>query len=211
MYKLYYKPATASLCVHWMLIELGVPFELQPVDTDAPRTAEYLRLNPTGQVPTLIADGRPVTESAAILMLLAERHPEAGFARAAGSPERAAYLELMVYLANALLPAFRNLFYVEDFAAPEWRADSIARAGGRIAAVFDRLDARLSDGRAFLLDEAIAAPDYLLTMLARWSRSMPKPASDWPDLGRYVARMKQRPGLREVHAREGLTDWIDQP
>jgi glutathione S-transferase len=209
MYKLYYKPATASQCVHWMLIELGAPFELELVDTTTPRTPEYLRLNPTGQVPTLIVDGAPVTESAAILMLLAERHPQAGFAPAPGSPERAPYFELMVFLANALLPAFRNLFYADEFAPPEGQADSIARAGARIGAVFDRLDARLADGRTFLLGEAITAPDFLLTMLARWSRNMPRPASDWPNLGPYLARMKKRPGLREVHAREGLTDWID--
>src|SRR6187549_2046606 len=114
MYKLYYKPATASQCVHWMLIELGVPFELALVDTTTPRSPDYLRLNPIGQVPTLIVDGAPVTESAAILMLLAERHPEAGFAPPPGDPGRAAYLELMVYLANALLPAFRAWFYIDD-------------------------------------------------------------------------------------------------
>src|SRR5436190_19659605 len=188
MYKLYYKPSTASQCVHWMLIELGVPFELERVDTEAPRSPGYLRLNPTGQVPTLVVEGSPVTESAAILMLLAERHPEAGFAPAPASPERAAYLELMIYLANALLPAFRNLFYVADFASPDAQADSAARAGARIAAVFDRVDARLADGRAFLLGDEITAPDFLLTLLTRWSRNMSRPATAWPNLGAYVAR-----------------------
>jgi glutathione S-transferase len=34
-YTLYYMPATASMCVHWMLIELGVPFETVLVDFEA--------------------------------------------------------------------------------------------------------------------------------------------------------------------------------
>jgi glutathione S-transferase len=208
MYTLYYKPSTASLCVHWMLIELGVPFELKLVDTDAPRSPEYLRLNPTGQVPTLVVDGEAHAESAALLMLLAERHPQAGFAPAVGSPERAAYLELTVYLANALLPAFRNLFYAEDFAGAAHAADSIEHARARIEAAWTLIDQRLADGRPFLLGQDMRAPDFLLTMLTRWSRNQPRPATAWPHLAAYVARMKQRPGLREVHAREGLTEWI---
>lgn len=211
MYKLYYSPSTASLCVHWMLIELGVPFETVEIDfdTEAQKAADYLKLNPNGQVPTLIVDGAPVTESAAILMLLAERHPEAGFAPAPGSAERAAYLELMVYLANALLPAFRNWFYIADYAGPAHEADVLGHVRTRIETVWTRLDERLSDGRSFLLGEEMRAPDFLATMLTRWSRNMPRPATSWPNLGAYVDRMRGRPGLREVHAREGLAEWIN--
>jgi glutathione S-transferase len=50
--------------------------------------------------------------------------------------------------------------------------------------------------------------DFLLTMLTRWSRNMPRPATHWHHLGQYIGRMKQIPSLREVHAREGLTEWI---
>ena len=58
-------------------------------------------------------------------------------------------------------------------------------------------------------------PDRALTpaepcpILARWSRNMPRPAAAWPHVKAYLDRMRARPGLREVHAREGLTDWID--
>ncbi|HET9159081.1 MAG TPA: glutathione S-transferase, partial [Caulobacteraceae bacterium] len=151
-YTLYYSPGTASLCVHWMLVELGVPFELVKLDLEAKaqKDADYLRLNPSGQVPTLIVDGAPVTESAAILMLLAERHPQGGFAPSPGHAERADYLSLMVYLANVLLPSFRNWFYVGDFAGAAHEADSLDHAKGRIEAVWSQLDARLADGRDYL-------------------------------------------------------------
>ena len=54
MYTLYYSPGTASMCVHWMLIELGEPHELVKVDIEAGehRKPEYLKLNPSGVVPT---------------------------------------------------------------------------------------------------------------------------------------------------------------
>jgi glutathione S-transferase len=208
MYALYYAPGTASLVVHWMLLELGVPFELRRVDLKAPRTPEHLALNPSGQVPVLVVDGAPVTESAAILMLLAERHPEAGFASPPGSPLRGAWLQEMVWLANGLMPPFRLWFYDGEGEGPGPQAVRAA-AGAKIEAALARLDGRLADGRAFLLGDGITTVDLLATMLCRWARAMPRTAESWPRLGAYLRRMKARPALREVHAREGLTDWIE--
>ena len=77
MYTLYYSPGTASMAVHWALIEMGVRFEAVSLDFDAgeQKAAAYRKLNPAGRVPTLVVDGQPYAESAALLMLLAERHP----------------------------------------------------------------------------------------------------------------------------------------
>src|SRR5689334_6874281 len=141
------------MAVHWMLIELGVPFALELVDLDggAQDSAAYRKLNPAGRVPVLILDGKPYAESAALLMLLAERHPRAGLAPDPGSPDRAEWLSGMVYLANVLLPAFRDWFYAEKDGAGEG-ADAVkALAQTRIEGVWDRLDAQLADGRGFLL------------------------------------------------------------
>src|SRR5512138_2821117 len=104
MYTLYYSPGAASMVVHLMLLELGVPHRLERVnlDKDVPRSAEYLRLNPRGQVPTLVVDGHPYFESAALVMILAERHPDAGLAPLPGSERRAAWYQWFVFLASAL-------------------------------------------------------------------------------------------------------------
>jgi glutathione S-transferase len=79
------------MVVHLALLEIGCPHRLVKVDfaSDAQHSAEYLRVNPRGQVPTLVIDGKPYFESAALLMLLAERHPEAGLAPPVGNPLRA--------------------------------------------------------------------------------------------------------------------------
>ena len=211
MYTLYYAPSTASLAVHWLLIELGVPFDLVPVDLEssAQKSAAYLRLNPSGHVPTLIVDGVPHAECAALLMLLAERHAQAGLAPAAGSRERADYLQWMFYLANTLQPAFRNWFYADEPAGPENVEASKRQARAKIERVWERFDALFADGRPFLLGTRLSVADFLLTMLTRWSRNMPRPATEFPHLASYVARMRAMPSLREVHARENLTDWIN--
>jgi glutathione S-transferase len=208
-YLLFYSPGTASLAVHWMLIELGVAFEAEPVDIKAERSAAYLALNPAGRVPTLVVDGAPVSESAALLMLLAERHPEGGFAPAAGAPGRAAWLETMLVLANGLSPAMRDWFYADKDGDPAGAEAVQALARRRIEGVFERLDGMLADGRPHLLGEAVTTADLLATMLMRWSRNMERPATSWPNLGPYVTRMRARPAFAEVCRREGLSEWLN--
>ena len=75
VYTLYYAPGTASMVVHLALLEIGAPYRLELVDLDASRERDpaYLRLNPQGTVPTLVVDDRVLTESAALLMVLADR------------------------------------------------------------------------------------------------------------------------------------------
>lgn len=208
-YLLYYAPGAASLAVHWMLIELGVAFRAERLDLEAgdQRLESFLRINPAGRVPALVTDGRVHTESAALLMLLAERHADAGLAPAAGDPQRGAWLELTVYLANTLSPAMRDWFYADKDGAPA-DADAIRRlARRRIESAWDRLDAILGDGRPYLAGDRLTTVDLLATMLMRWSRNMPRPATTWPHIGPYVVRMRGRKAFQEVCDREGLSDW----
>jgi glutathione S-transferase len=64
---------------HIALREIGVTFESRPISLAKKETRipAYLALNPEGKVPTLLIDGRPLTEVAAILFYLAKRFPEA--------------------------------------------------------------------------------------------------------------------------------------
>jgi glutathione S-transferase len=208
-YTLYYSPGTASLCVHWMLIEMGIPFEARLVDIDRneQRDPAYLRLNPAGRVPTLIVDGAAYGESAALLMLLAERHPDARLAPAAGSAARADWLEWMVFLANTLLPAMRDWFYAAKDGEPDDAAAVKALARKRIEGAYAKLDARLADGRQYLIGDRLSTVDLLAIMLMRWSRNMPKPATTWPHALPYIQRLRDLPSFVEVNRREGLKDW----
>lgn len=209
MYLLYYSPGTASMAVHQTLIELAVPHELRMVDFDAKeqRSADYLRLNPNGTVPTLVVDERPVYECAALLMLLAERHPEAGLAPAPGAPARATWLQWMLHFANTLQPAFRQWFYPQDFARPEHEAESKEFARRRIEAAWTRLDAHLAAHGPHVAGDAFGVADIYATMLMRWSRNMPRTATAWPALAALAQQVKARPSWRRLYEIEGLTEW----
>ena len=209
MYILYYAPGAASLAVHWLLIELGVPFEARRLDLEAQehKRPEYLALNPNGVVPTLLIDGKPVYESAALISLLAERHADARLSPAVGTAERTTYLQWMFHLSNTLQPAFRTWFYPEGAAGVANVDAARGEARPRIEAAWDRIESHLLSAGPMMCGEGLSAVDFFATMLMRWSRKMPRPATSWPAIASYVARMKSRPTFRELYAREGLTEW----
>ena len=209
MQVLYYAPGAASLLVHWLLIELDVPHELRRVDLDAREQKQpgYLALNPAGVVPTLVVDGRPMSEAAAIATWLAEAHPDAGLLPAVGEPAREAVTQWMFHLANAVQPLFRLWWYPHE-AAGESNADAAREAVlPRIEACWDRIDAHLGAHGPYLLGDAVSVADFYLTMLMRWSRNMPQPATSWPHLAAHAQRMRARPSFRTLYEREGLEEW----
>lgn len=208
-YTLYLTPSTASMAVHWMLIELGVPFEVVSLDfaRNEHKTPEYLKLNPLGRVPTLVIDGTPYTESTAQLMILAERHPQAGLAPAPDDPQRAKWLETMVWIANNLQPALRDWFYADKDGPPTGASAVRDLARRRIHAAWPHIAGLLADGRPYLFGERPGCVDFLAAMVMRWSRNMPQPANDDPVLAAFLARMGELPSYQELCRREDLVPW----
>jgi glutathione S-transferase len=212
VYTLYYSPGTASLAVHLALLEIGVPFDLVEVTVPFdPRTnPAYLTLNPRGQVPTLVVEGRAYFESSALLMLLAERHPDARLAPATSTPERAAYYQWMAFLATALGAPYRQWFYPADLGAreghplPDVVRDAVRR---KIEDGWAFVDAHLAANGPYLLGAQWSAVDLLALMYLRWSRNMPRPATTWPALRRYADALRARPSWKRLCELEGLTEW----
>ncbi len=205
-YELMYSPGAASLAPHILLRELGVTFSLSLIDTraGAHKTPAYLKLNPNGRVPTLIADGRPVFESAAICLLLCERHP--GLAPAPGSPARPGFLQWMVFLTNTLQEAFMAYFHADHYAATAAaQAEVKARAEATVGTLFGRLEQALAAGGPWLCGDGFSAADIYLFMLTRWGRNLAAPpAKTLPLIGRHYAAVGARPATREAFAAEGL-------
>ncbi|TAL98842.1 MAG: glutathione S-transferase, partial [Rhodanobacter sp.] len=190
------------------LLEIGAPHNLERVDLDAgqQRSAAYLALNPNGVVPTLVVEGVPHGEAAALTMLLAERHPVSAVAPAPGSAQRADYLQWMFYLANSLQPLFRQWFYPGDHLPAA--ADSIKEAAQRgIEKCWSHIDAHLATHGPYMLGDRFSVVDLYALMLMRWSRNMPRPATAWPQLDALATRLKARPSWKQACATEGLLEW----
>ncbi|MCS4233582.1 glutathione S-transferase family protein [Stenotrophomonas sp. BIGb0135] len=206
---LYGSSSTASLVVHWLLIELGIEHELVLLDFDTreQKSAAYLALNPAGVVPTLVLDGQVLTEAAAIALHLADLHPQAGLLPPVGSPQRGEAYRWMFWCANTVQPAYRAWFYADEMAGAENSEATRQHARQRLEAAWQRLADHLQGAGPYVLGDQLSVVDFMLVMLLRWSRNMPTPGDRWPVLKAYADRLKARPAFIEVYRREGITDW----
>lgn len=209
MRALYYSPGSASMLVHWLLIELGLPVELRRIDMQAgdQKRPDYLALNPNGVVPTLVEDGRPMIEAAAIAMTLADRHAIGRLAPGMDSPDRAAYVQWMFHLANAVQPLFRIWWYPHEVAGEANVALAHECVRPRIEAAWQRIDDHLAANGPFMLGAGPSVVDFYLAMLMRWSRNMPVPADHWRHLAALASKLKARPSFAALYEAEGLTEW----
>lgn len=210
MYTLFYSPGSASMVIHQALLEIGAPHKLKLLDFDkrAQHDPAYLKLNPQGVVPTLLIDGRPMVESAALLMILADRHPEAKLAPTLGTVEREQWYQWIVFLSNSLAATYRFWFYPADLGSAEHSAEVRAALQRKIESVWDRLDTHLAANGPYMLGKEFSAVDLLLTMLMRWSRNMPRSALQWQALKRLADNVRARESWKTMCEREGLTEWV---
>ncbi len=156
-------------------------------------------------VPTLIVDGQACGEAAALLILLSERYPNAGLAPKPGTSDRPGFLQGMFFLANTVQPLFRRWFYPADGGPPELEAAIKDNARQGLEAAWDRIDGRLAGGG--YMAGGFGVLDMHLTMLCRWSRNMPKPATRWPHIAAYIEKTAARRSWIDVHLAEGLEPW----
>jgi glutathione S-transferase len=180
MLTLYFAPGASSMAPHIALHEIGCAFEAIAVSfrRDENRTAEFLALNPLGQVPLLVIDGRPLTEVAGILFYLAKAHPEADLLPddAEGQGRVVAW---MSYIAATVHPARRQGL---EHAQRIW-AVTEARLGGPDWAV---------GGRYSIADI------HLFRLFWRFVGSLNPPREAFPNLVAHYERMMQRPAVRKT-------------
>jgi glutathione S-transferase len=107
---LYFAPGSSSMAVHIALHEVGALFEAKPMSFHKQdmRTAAFRAINPAGKVPTLVVDGRPLTEVAGCLFYLAKRFPEAKLLPAGDIDAEAQAVSWMSFIASTLHPARRQ-------------------------------------------------------------------------------------------------------
>lgn len=210
MIRLHYAPGNASLAPHLLLRELGQPFELVLVDRERneQRSAAYLQLNPNGLIPVLTDGDVVLYETAAILLHLADRHPQAGLLPALGSAARAEAYKWLCWLSSGLQVTMGRYFYPERELPPAF-PEAIAllreRAEARAGELLDILDAEFArHGGPWVLGAQYSAVDPLAFMMCRWTRGLRRPARSLPHLGPYVQRMLERPATQSLWAAEGL-------
>jgi glutathione S-transferase len=209
MIDLYYMPGAASLPVHALLEEVGADYRLVRVVKEGGKIEppELERLNPHRRVPTMTDDGLVMYESAACVMYLSDRFPEASLAPAIGTPERALWYRWLTYLTNTVQAAFMVFFYPERYTADPAGADAVkAQAAASLAGMRDFVEGELSASGPYLLGERFTSADLYLYMLTRWGRRLESKWWDERCLGAHYRLLGERPAVRRMRAQEGLDD-----
>jgi len=205
MYKLYGSPGSASTAPHCVLEEIGEPYEFVAVDISGEaRDPAYLKLNPHGRVPTLVVDGKPMYESAAICAYLADRHPKAGLAPAFDDATRPAYMQWMIYLTNTVQELLLQTFYSDRCTThPEEAPHIAAKAKERAGVAFGTIEKALQASGPYLLGARASAADIYLLMLARWYDPQDEFARRFPAIARNRDLIAARPGTAKGLAANG--------
>jgi glutathione S-transferase len=199
--RLHYRPGTASMAPHAALAEIGVEYELvEVVRDDAGRVpADYLALNPSGRVPTLEDGALVVTESAAILLHLGDRYPDAHLIPDVGTVERTELYRSLLNQTNTLQPALMRVMYPERYGEAGVREAAVADAQEQV----ERLDGQLAN-RLWLVGNERTAADLFLFMLTRWGRHLDPPAWDRPNIRAHFVRTLALPGVGRMMDEQGL-------
>ena len=195
--RLHYLPGSAAMAPHAALAEADADYELVRVvrdDSGRPSTA-YLALNPSGRVPTLEDGDLVLSESAAIVVHVADRFPESGLLPTLGTDARSEALRWLFFLTNTVQPTLLHVMYPDRYGT----AGVEEQARGDAAALFDRIDADLA-GRDWLVGDRRTGADLFLFMVARWARHLDPKAWDRPNLGTHYDRAAALPGVERMLA-----------
>jgi glutathione S-transferase len=204
MYTLYWRTDTGCFAPQAVLEEVGAAYELHPIDTKAGehRTAAFLALNPRGQVPALrLPDGTVITESAAMVLHIADAHPAAGLLPPPGDSARAqAYRWLFFCVANIYEPVLRyNYSYTDRYTDDAGGRDGVRAAAARqMRESFAIIEHALDPG-PYLLGARYSVADLYLTMLAVWD-SAASGVGGCPRIQALCARVRERPAVARIWA-----------
>ena len=206
MMKLYGFGPSRWLRVLWAIKELEVECELVPVRIPAGEhlTPEFLLLNPAHKIPVLVDGDLVLTESAAIVLYLAEKYPSKGLLPSDPAQRAQVYRWIMFTMTELDQPLWRivrhSFLYPEDKRSP---AD-IALAREDFADMARVLEQRLA-GREFIVGNAITAADCVAAYTIDWANEF-KLLEALPQLRTYLERMYARPRapLRFAAAGKGM-------
>ncbi len=199
--KLFFSPGACSLSPRIVLLEAGLPFESQRVDTKTKTLVgggDYWAITDKGYVPALQLDsGEVLTEGPAIVQYLADLRPASGLAPAAGTIERVRLQEMLNYITSEIHKTLGAMF------DPGFDDNAKANLKKKAGVRFDWLSKKLANQDYLMGSQFTVADAYLFTVL-NWCGWLGIDLSQWPVLSAYQARVSSRPKVQEALKAEGL-------
>ncbi len=201
---LYGARGAGSVPVEAALRLIGLPYRLIEQDLDPRELDRRLSaINPMRQVPALVLpSGELMTESAAILLWLADAHPKAGLAPTPEAPARAAFLRWLAFVSAAIYA----LYWVRDepsrvVEGEAAQAELKAQLHERISQCWTIMDRQI-EPTPYLAGGALSVLDLYVATVSRWSPGRPAFFAAAPKLAAVVRLVDADPRLEQL--------WLDR-
>jgi len=191
---LYHAAPSRSSIVHWMLEEVGEPYDIHLVSFKKGENLkpEYLAVNPMGKVPALRHGNVVMTEAAAICTYLADEFPKAKLNVPVGDPRRGVYLKWLFFGPSCVEPAIMERAYPRKDTPPR-----AALGFGEFETVVDVLAKAAGAADPYLMGKQFTAVDVVIGSGLRWG-TMFKLLPERPEFAVYLARLNERPALKRA-------------
>lgn len=187
----YTNPMSRGQIVRWMLEEVGQPYETKIIEYGQPlKSPDYLAINPMGKVPSLVHNGKVVTECAAICAYLAAVFPKANLAASNGQESN--YFRWLFFAAGPLESAVTNRSLGWE---PNDEQQRMAGFGSYQLAVETVTD--FLKGRQFVCDDKFTAADVYLGSHIDFGLQFGT-LEKTPELEGYVAPLRARAAYQKA-------------
>ena len=207
--KLYFSPGACSFVPHVLLQLSGAAFEPTMVKLHKGEQygEEYRAINPRGQVPVLVDDGKVITQIVAIILYLDQKFPEAKFLPTE-PVARAKAIEVLAWMNNTVHPTFTHIFMPQKFSD---QADVQTALKTFNTQVYKGLLSELESlvvyhlsPSGWLSGEVLGPLDAYSLTLTRWGSIAGIDPTTYPSLWAHVNRVANDVQVAQVIERERL-------
>jgi len=199
-YVLYGDRRSGAFSVECALAEAEAPYEFKVIslEKNEQKSPEFLAINPSGKMPALkLPSGELVTESAGLLLTVADLHPQTKLLPPPGTPARAQCYRWLTFMASEIYPMIEIVDYPDRFAphAPgALKAKAIDRARERMLIVEEAM------AEPWFLQTGFSIADIYAVMFSRWMRKEWR-QENLPKTRELARRVSARPKIAPVWAK----------
>ena len=198
---LYYAAGTCAQAVLIALYEADAQFTLKTLSfaDNEQRSPEYLSINPKGRVPALATEHGVLTETPALLLYVAQTHPQA---RLAPLHDPFALAQMQEF--NAYLASTAHIAHAHRPRASRWADDEAAQAAMRAKVPqnmrdgFAIIEQHYLSAQPWVLGEQYSVADPYLFTMAGWLKSDGVDINEFPRVAAHYARVAARPATQKA-------------
>lgn len=198
---LYYAAGTCAQAVLIALYEADAQFTLKTLSfaDNEQRSPEYLSINPKGRVPALATEHGVLTETPALLLYVAQTHPQA---RLAPLHDPFALAQMQEF--NAYLASTAHIAHAHRPRASRWADDEAAQAAMRakvpqnMRECFAVIEQHYLGDKTWVMGEQFTVADGYLYTVAGWLKGDGVDIAEFPRVAAHFERVKARASVQRL-------------